>query len=105
MSIYDIFIMMFYALDAEYDDAPSEELRLFLSDMNPFIFKDEGSAEPSVYENFKKAYQEYGKTAVDEYSFVSLFIDTECTPAIKKAFSGISHDEWDEALKEYTRAA
>ena len=101
MNTYDMFIMMFYALDSRYDEDSPEEFANFLSSANPFLFADEGSAVPYVYSEFKEAYQKYGKNASDEYSFVSLFIDTECDLVIKKAFSEISREEWDEALEIY----
>jgi len=49
---------MFYALDAIYDENPNDELGNYLSGLNPFLFDDEGSADPAEYEEFKEAYAE-----------------------------------------------
>jgi len=58
MNIYKSFVYMFYALDAIYDENPNDELGNYLSGLNPFLFDDEGSADPAEYEEFKEAYAE-----------------------------------------------
>ena len=54
MNIYKSFVYMFYALDAIYDENPNDELGNYLSGLNPFLFDDEGSADPAEYEEFKE---------------------------------------------------
>lgn len=54
---YAAFIAMYYALDAAYDAIGEEELRRYLSDANPFLFKGEGSADPAVYAELEQAYR------------------------------------------------
>ena len=56
MKCLDVFILVFYALDNIYDNQPNEVLGDFLSSMNPFLFKGEGSSVPDVYEKFKKSF-------------------------------------------------
>lgn len=103
MSVYDMFIMMYYALDAEYEEHPSETLELFLSDANPFIFKGEGSADPSVYARFKEAYKKYGSDDYEGFSFVFEFIQNECPEAVRKAFAGLNKSEWVEAAARFKK--
>lgn len=57
VTAYAAFIAMYYALDAAYDAIGDEQLRRYLSDANPFLFKGEGSADPAVYAEFEQAYK------------------------------------------------
>ena len=54
MTKFELFAMIFYALDAYYEEDTPEEINVFLSDMCPFTFADEGSADPVVYEDYCK---------------------------------------------------
>lgn len=103
MRIYDIFVMMYYALDSEYQYKPSDELRLFLSDLNPFRFADEGSADPVAYEDFQNAYREYGTDEQNGYTFAKEYIRRECSAVIQEAFAPITNEEWQEAYKIYQK--
>lgn len=55
-SSYNTFKAMFYALDAVYDENKNPVLRSYLTKANPFLFADEGSADPAVYEAFMREY-------------------------------------------------
>ena len=54
MSKYELFCMIFYVLDAEWDETKNKHLGTFLSAANPFLFKGTGSAVPAIYEHFVK---------------------------------------------------
>ena len=54
MKEFDLYKMIFYALDYYWDEYKGEELGLFLSGMNPFLFLGEGSAVPDIYPAYKK---------------------------------------------------
>lgn len=101
MSVYDYFVLMYYALDSAYQDSPNEELLDYISDLNPFIWADEGSADPAEYEEFKAAFQKYGTIDAYGYVFVKSYINRNCSDAIKNAFSSISKSAWKRAMKEY----
>lgn len=55
---YQAFVSMFYALDVAFKKNGTERLRSFLSEANPFLWKDKGSADPAVYEEFSKSFGE-----------------------------------------------
>lgn len=105
MSVYDYFVMMYYSLDFEYEnsDNPGEELRLFLSDLNPFIWAGENSADPATFENFKAAYQKYGTDEAQGYTFVKKYIRRECSPIIQQAFSSTTEEDWMSAVEIYLK--
>lgn len=52
MNKFELYCMIYYVLDAEWDENKDEELGKFLSSANPFQFKDIGSADPLIYEEF-----------------------------------------------------
>lgn len=54
---YDTFVNMYYALEA-YEGFISDRLREFVSEANPFIWADKGSADPAVYIEFERAWNE-----------------------------------------------
>ncbi len=103
MSVYDFFVMMFYSLDHAFQKSPNEELRLYLSDLDPFIWADECSADPAEYEDLKSDFQKHGTTDAYGYVFVKDHIDRKCSGTIKAAFSTISKSAWKRAMKEYLR--
>jgi len=46
--------MLYYALDNVWEKNKDDNLGEFCSNMNPFLFKGEGSADPTIYSHFKK---------------------------------------------------
>ena len=106
---------MYYALDAAFDDHRSERLREFVSDANPFIWKDKGSADPAVYIEFEQAWDKtFGRrepTAPEARKFVRDYLETQdegeysFAPAggitLAEAFDSAADEEtWEEALSE-----
>ena len=52
MSKFELFCMIFYVLDAEWDENKNPTLGEFLSSANPFLFDSLSSAVPEIYDNF-----------------------------------------------------
>jgi len=52
MTHFELFCMIYYALEADWEESHNKEPGYFLSGANPFLFKDEGSADPEVYTEF-----------------------------------------------------
>lgn len=96
-----IFVAMYRALDCLYDEHPSEELRMYLSDANPYIFADRSSADPTVAAEFI----DYVKTSYngDEfdvdfaYDIVKNYLLTK--PTLHDSFIKISLGEWKSLCK------
>lgn len=53
---YSTFVNMFMALDAYWDESGDETLGGYLSEANPYLFKDRGSADPAVWTEFEAAF-------------------------------------------------
>ncbi len=104
MNAYKTFIMMFYSLDAVYDETPNTELGNYLSSLNPFLFKGEGSADPAEYTEFKL---EFSKTFNSDnippwkaYRFCEEYLKKAAPQEAIKAFHKITIEEWNNALDE-----
>lgn len=100
MTQFELFCMIFYVLDAAYDQGRDEDLRIYLSNANPFLFEDIGSADPATYSEFCSVVP--NSISRDEsYSIASQYIKKLQIPSIVKAFSYVSEIEWLEGLNSY----
>ncbi|MFC0265702.1 hypothetical protein [Alloscardovia macacae] len=108
---YHTFLSMFYALDAAFEHKSTERLRLFLSEANPFLWQDEGSADPALYEDFSHAYSRHfgdqGATPEEARAFVRAYLDTQNSEYswvdgnLVSAFDSVATAQlWEESLKE-----
>lgn len=100
MNKFELFCMIFYALDSVWEDNPEEALGEYLSGANPFMFEDLGSAIPEVYDTFCKVI--VSEVDVSEsYDKACSYIDYLNNFAVSDAFARISKEEWNESLEEY----
>ena len=96
-----IFVAMYRALDCLYDEHPSEALRAYLSDADPYIFADRSSADPTVAAEFT----DYVRTSYngDEfdvnfaYDIAKNYLRTK--PTLYDSFLKIDLDEWENLCK------
>ena len=54
MNTFEYFSLIFFMLDACWEDTKDTNLGQFLSEMNPYMWGTEDSADPAVYEEFKE---------------------------------------------------
>jgi hypothetical protein len=103
MNAYDVFTNFYYALDYIFDLTKSTELGDYLSGANPFLFAEEGSADPAVYDEFEKAFcAEFGTKTVNAesaYNWINKYVDILKNDAVKNAFKKITLQMWIEAVE------
>lgn len=103
MKIFEVYKNFFYALDYVYDNYKNKELGNFLSEANPFLFNDEGSADSCIYYEFKKIFLEDNKnediSEKDVYNWIVKYINKLDNSIVKEAFSKISFEMWINSLK------
>lgn len=100
MNKYDLFCLIFYALDAVWDDNHDTELGNFLSAANPFLFTDHESADPAIYDDFASKVPNI--ISIDEsYQIAKKYIFTLNSEKINKAFDSIHLDEWMNSVTDY----
>ncbi len=100
MTQFELFCMVFYVLDAAYDQDPDEDLRKYLSDANPFLFEDIGSADPATYADFCSVVPNT-ISKEESYTIASQYVEKLQISALAKAFSSVSEIEWIDGLNSY----
>ena len=100
MNKYELYCMVFYVLDAEWDENKNPQLGEFLSGANPFLFDDIGSADPTIYEKFCEIVN--GNITVENsYGIASKQISELGNEVVSSAFSTINENEWVECVKDF----
>ena len=99
MNRLELYRMIFYALDAQWDESENRELGDFLSRANPFLFADEGSADPAVYADFCRRIPE-AIPIEKSYEIARGYVQTLGNAAIADAFSGVDEQEWLECITQ-----
>ena len=101
MNKYELFTMIFFVLDKYWDENKNEELGQFLSNMNPFMFEDVGSAIPDVYENFCKIIDDKDIKMENSFEIAKMYINSLDANSVTNAFGWIDEEEWKAACADY----
>ena len=100
MNQFELYCMVFFVLDAEWDETHSPELGEFLSNANPFLFDDIGSAIPEVYDDFCKTVA--GNTPIEKsYETALAYVHSLKLNCVSEAFAKLDRSVWDEAVRDY----
>ncbi len=102
MNTFELFSLIFLLLDERWEvHKENEDLGHFLSEMNPYLWDDIGSADPAVYSEFLDFMQD--KTIGEDfgYSLVSPYLDTiEFYPNLKRYLSDVDKETWIDAVHQ-----
>ena len=101
MNRFELFCLIFFALDAQWDNTPNEALGDFLSSANPFLFAEIGSAIPEIYETFCSTVQNNSIELNASYGIAKFYIERLAVPAITEAFLKIDETQWLTAARKY----
>ncbi len=103
MNPFELYCMVFFVLDAEWDKTHNAELGAFLSSANPFLYEDIGSAIPEIFENFCRTVS--GNVPVEEsYNVAKEYIRSLKSDRLLSIFAKIDRDAWKKAAREYLRS-
>lgn len=90
-------IAMYRAMDCLYDEKPSKKLLQFLTEANPYLYKERTTADPAIQADFNNSMEKQNiGSEVDEeiaYFAVKKFL-AEQNKNFAKMFEQISLDEW-----------
>jgi len=101
MNDFELYTMIFFVLDSEWDESHDEELGQFLSGMSPFTFSHIGSAVPDVYSDYLK-WLDGRKISLDNSLLLAKeYVESLDKDYVTKAFNWIDEKEWLRASKEY----
>lgn len=93
--------MVFYAIEAEWEDTHDERLCVFLSDADPFLFEECSSADPSVFKEFCDIITEEEIAVEDSYASALRYLGTIKTECLEEAFKRTDAVEWAACVEEY----
>ena len=106
MNKFELYCLIFYTIDAKWEETKNDGLREWLSDMNPYIWKDCTSADPATYAEYEKWIGKKNITLENSYDIAKEYVyslndDYYNLEEIRKAFDSISRDRWIDACKDY----
>ncbi len=100
MNKFELFSMIYYALNNYWKENKSEELTSFLSDMNPFLFDDIGSANLAVYAKYSLLVNE--EISIDNsFSIACKYVKSLGLQAVTDAFACVHEDDWKARCVKY----
>ena len=101
MTKYELFAMIFYALDAYYEEDVPEDINNFLGDMCPFTFADENSADPVVYEDYCEFIGNKEISLENSFLLAKEYISQIKDLDLKEAFDDLTEEFWIQGCKEF----
>ncbi len=101
MTRYDLFCMIFLALDADWDETHDEELGKYLSDANPFLFAGESSAVEDVYNAFCKVITNEDVKKEQSFKLAKKYVKSLNIKAVIDSFDLLKEEQWEDALGSY----
>ena len=101
MTKFELFVMIYYALDAYYEENVSEEINNFLSDMCPFTFADEGSADPAIYAEFCDFIKVEEVEIENSFELASKYVEWINLPYVTTGFEWVTKEDWITKSKKY----
>ena len=103
MNKFELFCMIYYVLDAVWDETKDSKLGEYLSGANPFFFEDLGSADPAVFNCFCEIITE-PITVENCYDKAKRYILSLNDEILSNAFFSIDEDEWNEGMIDFLSA-
>jgi len=100
MNKFELYCMIFYVLDADWDETKDPAVGEYLSGANPFVFSDIGSADPAVFAHFCDVIDEE-ITVENSFSLAGKYIADLKHLSLSKAFQSINKDEWIDCVAGY----
>lgn len=119
MTQFELFCVVFHALDAVWwktggeefynsgyknNEVQNEDLGQFLSEANPFLWKEISSADPAIFSEFCEIVQQKDIPIADSYDVASAYISAMpyyYASAVREAFNTITREEWFDGVKRY----
>ena len=103
MNKFELFTLIYFVLDAYYEDEvkTNDNLSIILGDMNPFVWADCGSADPAMYNAYCRFLGDREITLENSLELAKEYIKTIDFVDVTEAFKDMTDGEWIPACKEY----
>ena len=102
MNTFELFSMIYLVLEAHLDErGRDEEFVLLVSDMNPFLWEDMGSADPSEYEQFTRYVGACAISVDVGYDIARMYLARFAPKVVSDAFRCYNKERWRELCEDY----
>lgn len=92
---FQLFKAMYLLLDDVWEQNQEEDLRIYLSDADPFFYENGHSLDPVVFEDFNNLFEQKKSSGMSDYDFIVCYLNNldPYYGDIKKYFVSIPKDE------------
>ena len=101
MNKFELFTMIYFWLDNYYESTTDDRILNQLSEMNPFIWADIGSADPAVYIEYCAFLGEREISVDNSLSIAKEYVATIDYVDVTAAFEDIDPEEWIRGCEKY----
>ena len=101
MNKFELFTMIFYALDLYYEENPADELGSFLGAMSPFTFKEVDSADSAIYTDFCGKIKKNKITVKESRDMAIEYLKSFDDIDLVSPFTNVTETEWIEGCNDY----
>lgn len=101
MNNFEFFSLIFLLLEERWEECKDENLAYFLSEMNPYLFTNIGSADPAVYAEFLDFMKDKTLGEDNGFSLVNSYLDTVTFyPNLKDFLKDVDQEIWNDAVQQ-----
>lgn len=106
MNKFELFTMIYYVIDAFYQNDKDIDNRVnsLLADMNPFVWKDNTSADPIIFNEFCSFIGDREITVDSSFKIAKEYIDSIDFVDVTDAIKGMTVDKWVSACNSYLKS-
>lgn len=102
---FEFFCILFYMFDSVWDETKNEQLGSFLSSMNPFLWTNESSANPSYYEEYEEFIGSFDITLNNSLElaqqYITHFSEHFDNSFLQDAFEKYDKTKWREKVVKF----
>ena len=101
MNNFEFFSLIFFMLNACWEEDKDSELGQFLSGMNPYFWEPEMSADPAWYEEFKDFMKDKTLGEDNGFQLAKEYLKSiELYPGLEKYLDEYDQEGWDDAMQQ-----
>ena len=102
MNNFEFFSLIFLMLDSCWDDCKDSKLGNFLSEMNPYSWETEDSADLAVYKEFKEFMKDKQIGPDNGFQLAKDYLKTiTYYPGLEKYLNEYDQDGWNDAMQQF----
>ena len=101
MNKFELFTLIYFWLNRYYKNETDDRIINQLSEMNPFIWADIGSADPAVYSEYCSFFGDRPISLENSLEIAREYVQTIDYVDVTEAFGNITEAEWLRGCTEY----